>query len=362
MPTRTFRVVGSVTDTQTKKGISGLLVEVWNSPAPQHVVLGSAITDAQGQFDAAAVADVPTTPATGGATGVVPATLRVLQGKQLLTITGESNIPDLFKFKGPAVLQVHPDQPQVELKDHVTVEQVLTGLDFLRQSDFKGVFHEGRTRANSVRSLVTASLTAAAKKLVLKPVKPSTVRNSDVVNQDSLTAKRRLDQQQIKVASVQAYQPGLGTLGDVTSVSATLKPGDTVDLFEENGIVKSYRIQKASTAGNTTKLTADVSTLQGDVHTLQGRTQELDALKLSQQQQTDTITALQQKTALVDQLQAQLAKVQSDSAQKDQTITKLQNDVATVSRAHADLAAKITPERLVAIEDAVKKLQKPPTG
>ena len=361
MPTRTFRVVGSVTDTQTKKGISGLRVEVWNSPAAQHVVLGSAITDAQGQFDAAAVADVPPTPVTGGATGVVPATLRVFQGTQLLTITGQADIPDLFKFKGPAVLQVHPDQPQAELKDRVTVDQVLIGIDFLHQSDFKGVFHEGRTRASSVRSLVTASLTAAAKQFVLKPVKPPQVRNNDVVNQDSFTAQRRLEQQQIK-STVQPYQPGLGTLGDVTSVGATLKPGDTVQLFEQNGIVKSYRIQRASTAANTTQLTADVSSLQGEVHTLEGRTQEIDALKLSQQQQTETITALQQKTAQVDQLQAQLAKVQSDSAQKDQTITKLQNDVATVSKAHADLAAKVTPERLAAIEDAVKKLQKPPTG
>ena len=56
MPARTFRINGSVTDTQTKKGISGLRVEVWNSPSDQHSVLGSAITDAQGQFDIAAVA------------------------------------------------------------------------------------------------------------------------------------------------------------------------------------------------------------------------------------------------------------------------------------------------------------------
>jgi hypothetical protein len=347
-----------VTDTQTKKGLSGLRVEVWNSPAAQHAVLGSAVTDAQGQFDIASVADVPQEPA-GGSTGVVPATLRVFQGTQSLAISGQADIPDLFKFKGPAVLQVHPDQPQTELKDHVTVEQVLQGLDFLRQSDFKGLFSEGRTRARSVGSLVTASLTAAARKFVLKPVKPSQVRNSDVVNQDSNTAKRRLDQQQIKVASVQQYQPGLGTLGDVTSVGATLKPGDTVDLFEENGIVKSYRIQRAPKTGDTTKLATDVTSLQGDVHNLQTRTQEIDELKLSQLQQTDTITALQQKAAMVDQLQAQLAKVQSDSAAKDQTITKLQSDVATVSKAHADLAAKVSPERLAAIEESVKKLQRP---
>ncbi|MBZ5522162.1 MAG: hypothetical protein LAP21_07965 [Acidobacteriia bacterium] len=370
MPTRTFRVFGSVADTQTKKGISGLRVEVWNSPAAAHLILGSGLTDVQGQFDIAAVAEVTQGTATGGAgaaaggsTGVVPATIRIFQGQQSLPISGQPDIPDLFKYKGPTALQVHPDQPQAVLKDRVTVAQAFQGVDFIHKSDFRGLFQEGRSRASSVGSLVTASLLAAAKSTVAKPMKPAPVRNSDVVNQDSLTAQRRLNQQQIK-STVQPYQPGLGTLGDVTSVSRTLKPGDTVVLYQQNGIVKSYQIQKAATpaAADTTKLSSDLTSLQGEVHTLEGRNQEIDALKSSQQQQTDTITALQQKAALVDGLQAQLAKVQSDSAQKDQTIAKLQSDVATVTRAHADLAAQITPARLAALEDSVKKLQKPPTG
>lgn len=363
MPTRTFRVNGSVTDTQTKKGISGLRVEVWDSPAAQHAVLGSGVTDGQGLFDVPAVANVVEGPAGGvgvpvGSTGVVPATVRIFQGQQSLAISGQPDIPDLFKFKGPMALQVHPAQPDAVLKDRITVAQAFQGIDFIHQSDFKGAFNEGRTRASAVGSLLTASLAAAAKKVVSNPIKPSTVRNSDVVNQDSLTAQRRLEQQQIK-STVQPYQPGLGTLGDVTSVAATLKPGDTVQLFEQNGIVKSYRIQRATTATDTTKLATDVTALQGEVVTLETRTKEIDTLKASQQQQVDTITALQQKAALVDTLQAQLAKVQSDSAAKDQTIAKLQNDVATVTKAHTDLAAQISPQRLSALEDAVKKLQRP---
>jgi hypothetical protein len=366
VPTRTFRVFGSVSDTQTKKAITGLRVEVWNSAAAAHLILGSGLTDAQGQFDVAAVADVPQGPVTAtgapaaGSTGVVPATLRVFQGQQSLAISGQPDIPDLFKYKGPTALQVHPDQPQATLKDRLTVAQVFQGLDFLHQSDFKGVFHEGRARASSVGSLLKASLASAAKNAVLKPLKPSPVRNTDVVNQDSQTAQRRLGQQQIK-STVQPYQPGLGTLGDVTSLGRTLKPGDNVVLYQQDGIVKSYQIQRAAApaAADTTKLSADLTSLQGEVHTLEGRNQEIDALKTSQQQQTDTITALQQKAALVDTLQAQLAKVQSDSAAKDTTIAKLQNDVATVTKALSDLAAQLSPQRLSALEDAVKKLQRP---
>jgi len=366
VPTRTFRVFGSVSDTQTKKGIAGLRVEVWDSPAAQHVLLGSAVTDAQGSFEVPVVVDVPQGPVTapgalaGGSTGVVPATLRVFQGQQSLSISGQPDIPDLFKYKGPTALQVHPDQPQAALKDHLTVEQVFQGLDFFHQSDFKGVFHEGRARASSVGSLLKASLAAAAKNAVLKPLKPAPVRNTDVVNQDSQTAQRRLDQQQIK-STVQPYQPGLGTLGDVTSLSRTLKPGENVVLYQQNGIVKSYQIQKAAApaAADTSKLSADLTSLQGEVLTLEGRTKDIDALQVAQKQQTDTLTALQQKTALVDTLQAQLAKVQSDSAAKDATIAKLQNDVASVTKAHSDLAAQISPQRLSVLEDAVKKLQRP---
>ncbi len=366
MPTRTFRVFGSVSDTQTKKGIAGLRVEVWNSAAAAHLILGSGLTDAQGQFDVAAVADVPQGPVTavgvpaGGSTGVVPATLRVFQGQLSLSISGQPDIPDLFKYKGPTALQVHPDQPQAALTDRLTVAQVFQGIDFLHQSDFRGVFQEGRARVSSVGSLLKASLATAAKNAVLKPLKPAPVRNTDVVNQDSQTAQRRLNQQQIN-STVQPYQPGLGTLGDVTSLSRTLKPGDNVVLFQQNGIVKSYQIQKAAApaAADTTKLSADLTSLQGEVLTLEGRTKDIDALQVAQKQQTDTLTALQQKAALVDTLQAQLVQVQSDSAAKDTTITKLQNDVATVTKAHSDLAAQISPQRLSALEDAVKKLQKP---
>lgn len=359
MATRTFRVTGSVTDTQTKKGLQGLRVEVWNSPAAQHAVLGSAITDAQGNFDLAATADVPAT-AVGGSTGVVPATMRVFQGTTPLAVTGQADIPDLFKFKGPAVLQVHPEQPQKALTDRVTVEQVFQGLDFFQKSDFRGTFIEGRERASSVGSLLTSSLMSAAKKFSAKPIQPSKVRNTDIVNQDSQTAQRRLDQQKVKVAEVKPYQPGLGTIGDATSLSRTVKEGDTVTLYQENGIVKSYTIQSTKpTPANTTKLTADVASLQNDVQTKQ---QAIDALKAQQEQQNTTITALQQKAAMVDQLQAQLAKVQTESAQKDQTITKLQSDVASVTKAHSDLAAAISPTRLAALEESVKKLQRPPTG
>lgn len=367
MPTRTFRINGSVTDTQTKKGISGLRVEVWNSPADQHSVLGSGVTDVQGQFDISAVADVPDTPtpttaagvplgATGGSTGVVPATLRVFQGAVSLAITGKPDIPDLFKFKGPAVLQVHPAAPQTQLKDHITTVQARQGITFITKSDFAGIYREGRNRVLSVGSLLTSSLKAAAGGLSLKPLQAPQVRHTDIVNQDSLTAQRRLTAQQVNVSAVLPYQPGLGTLTDVTSLSANLKAGDQVELYQQNGIVKAFKVIKPATV-TTTQLNTQVTTLQGEITTLQTKTAQIDQIQVTQQQQATNFTALQQKAALVDTLQTQITKMQADSATKDQTIAKLQSDLATVSKAQDQLSTTTT--RLSALEAAVTKLQKP---
>ena len=143
MPTRTFRVFGSVSDTQTKKGIAGLRVEVWNSAAAAHLILGSGLTDAQGQFDVAAVADVPQGPVTvaGAPPGVPPVWCRRRYGffraSNRCAISGQPDIPDLFKYKGPTALQVHPDQPQAALTDRLTVAQVFQGSIFCTSRIFE---------------------------------------------------------------------------------------------------------------------------------------------------------------------------------------------------------------------------------
>ena len=49
-------------------------------------------------------------------------------------------------------------------------------------------------------------------------------------------------------------------------------------------------------------------------------------------------------------------KVQSESAQKDQVITKLQSDVTTLQTTQASLA-KVSPDRVAALEATVLKLQ-----
>lgn len=385
MPVRTVRINGTVTDIKTQKPVGGVRVDVMSAVQGKPVTLGKGKTDGNGRFEIPADVDIKPGPA-GTATGVVPATLAMsLNGKALKT-KGDIKIPNLLAFERDAVIQVAvpaaapplpappPDQPPAggpttgdpgtgnqgsvdQGQDRITVPQILTGINFVHQSDFSGVFREGRDRVSSVGSLVFDSLKSAVKSVKVSPLKPSEVHNNDVINQDQQTATNRLGQKGIQVGSVLAYQPG-SNLGSIKSVASTIKPGDTVDLYEENGVVKAYQIRKPVTpVADNTQLVGEVTNLQKDVRTLQQKNQEIDQVKAAQDSNSATLAELQRKAAAVDQLEAELAQMKKQSVQKDQLITQLQSDMANVRNAHAALEARISPDRLTALEERVRKLQ-----
>lgn len=368
MATRTFRVAGTAVDAQAKKPVANVRVEAWNIDKPQHVVLDTATTDAQGRFQLVMQAEVGAVGAGPGAktTNTVPAVLKVFQGNQILAATGDTAIPNLLMFNRAAVLQVQlpPAPAQPPKKDHVTAAQVLAATTFVKRSDFRGVFNETRDRATSLGSVLMDSLKSAAGSFAMKPLQVSTVRSRDVIGQDPTTASQRLEQQKIAVGQVIPYQPSLmNALNVTTSTPHNLKPGDKVNLLVQNGVVRGYQVVSAPAApgGGTAVLTGQVNTLQANVQVLQTKTDDLEQFKTTQQASSATtgteITALQQKAAMVDQLQAQLVRVQQDSAQKDQTITALQKQVTDVQSAHNALASQLAPARIAALEEAVRKLQ-----
>src|SRR5215472_12272718 len=153
MPTRTFRVAGTVIDGQAKKPVPNVRVEAWNNDTPQHVVMDTATADAQGRFQLVMQADV-------GAVGVgpkakavttVPVVIKVFRANQLLAATGDTSIPNLLTFNRAAALQVQLQAPPQPVKtDRVSAAQVLTAVTFVKRSDFMGVFNETRDRATSL--------------------------------------------------------------------------------------------------------------------------------------------------------------------------------------------------------------------
>ena len=190
MPTRTFRIVGSVSDAESQKPVPNLLVQATDTTETQSV-LGSGTTDGQGRFQIVAEAEVP-------ANGIIPAKLGVFQGTQPLAATGDTSIPNLFGFDRTAALQVQLATVDQPLTDHVTINQVFTAMNFVQQSDFVGTFREGRDRTTAVGSVLMDSLKTAVKSIGMpNPLQPSAVRNRDVINQDPTTAQRRLAQQNV---------------------------------------------------------------------------------------------------------------------------------------------------------------------
>jgi len=361
-------VAGTVADAQAKKPVANVRVEAWNNDTPQHVVMDAATADALGRFQLVMEAEVGMVGGTGTAVtvvNVVPVVLKVFQANQPLKATGDTSIPNLLTFNRAAVLQVtQPTALQSTKKDRVTAPQALNALNFVTRSDFVGVFKEGRDRATAVGTMLLDSLKSAVGSVVVKPLQVSTVRNRDVINQDPKTASQRLEQQNIAVGQVVTYQPGLGTaFTAATSLPKTLKPGDKVNLLVQNGVVRGYEIvtPAATTGTGAAPLATEVNTLQANIQVLQTKTDDLEQFKTTQQVTTATtssdVAVLQQKAALVDQLQAQLNRVQQDSTQKDQTISSLLKQVTDVQAAHNALAAQLTPARIAALEDAVRKLQ-----
>jgi hypothetical protein len=357
-------VAGTVADAQTRKPVPNVRVEAWNNDTPQHAVLDAATTDATGRFQLVIETEVGAVGPGGTVINVVPAVLKVFQNNQMLQATGDTSIPNLLAFDRAAILQVQPVAPKTVATDRITAPQALMALNFVQRSDFAGVFREGRDRASSLGTILMDSFKSAVTSVALKPIHPSAVRNRDVINQDPKTATQRLQEQNIAVGQVVPYQPGLVTaFTAATSLPKTLKPGDKVNLLVQDGVVRGYQIvtpPKTASPG-TEGLTTEVNALNANVQLLQTKTDDLEQFKASQQATaaatSGEITALQQKAALVDQLQTQLARVQQDSAQKDQTISALQKQVTDVQAAHNALATQLTPARIAALEDAVRKLQ-----
>lgn len=408
MPLRTFRIVGQVTDENTKKGVPGLRVEAWNRDGTDHAVLGSGSTDEQGHFAIAASAD----PA-GAVGGLLPAVLKVLDGDKSLPTTGPSAIPDLFSQSSLISLQVQMPVHETERVDRISVPQLLSAVDFIRLSDFSGIFQEGKDRTFAAGNLFIDTLKRTLSQIELEPLQAPSVRNRDVLYQDPTTATQRLGAQGIAVEEVKPYRKDFESFGTIPSLAANLKKGDRVQLYEEDGVVKAYGVARSSKRvdpGTVNQIGDNLKKVQAEATTNTAAVNQMgDDLKKVQAAADANVTAVNQmadslkkmradseaNTVAVKQIGDNLKKVQADAdarttamtqmtndlrkmqtdasasarqvddlraqlAQRDATIADLRGELGRVQKSFTDLTAQqVKPERLAAIEEALRKLQAP---
>jgi hypothetical protein len=316
---RLYRVTGTVTDAKSHKAVVNIRVEAWDRESGQAVIFGKAVTDASGQYQITIDESVFGSAAPSKIPDIF---LKAFSGSTPLTATGSTVLQGgpALSAETTANLQVDMSQFQPAPKDQLTSAQVLNGIDFFHFSDFKGVFREGRDRTGAANSTLLESARQILSGVNLTPLKPPAVRSRDVINQDPATAQTRLQAQGVTVNQVRRYQPGTDVINSTTTLAAEVKPGDKVDLLEENGMVRGYVIVKPVVP---TVSPGDVRQLQSDVQSLQTQVAQV-------QTSTSDIATLKTKAALVDQLQAQLTTLQQQSAQKDTVIAALQTRLTAV--------------------------------
>jgi len=336
---RLYRISGTVTDAKSRKAVANIRVETWDRDSGQPVIFGKAVTDASGHYQITIDESV-----FGSAAPIrIPDIfLKAFSGSTALTATGSTVLKGglALSTETTANLQVDMSQFQPAPQDRLTSAHVLSGIDFVHFSDFKGVVQEGSDRTGAASSTLLESARQMLSGVKLTPLKPPAVRSRDVINQDPVTAQTRLQAQGVTVNQVRQYQPGSDVISSTTTLAAAVKPGDKVDLLEENGMIRGYVIVKPLAP---TVNPDDVKQLQSDVQNLQTQVAQVQTTTANTAQMSSDIATLKTKAALVDQLQAQLTTLQQQSAQKDTVIAGLQT-------------------RLTAVETNVQKLQPQKTG
>lgn len=324
---RNYRIVGRVVDRASRKGIPQLTVEAWDRDTRYHDMLGSQVTGAEGEF---AIAFDDTYFGDYAPDRAPDVFFKLLRDGKPIHSTFDAPLTNLREGVTQVTLEIGAAAMPEPGKDRVRTQQVVRAARFIRQSDFKGVFNEQRDKAAMFGGFLAAVGGKALAGFEFEPLKPSGVRTTQVVGQDTTSAKANLLAQQVQVTDVKTFDPktDADAVRALADFPVRLKAGDQVRLYEENGTVRYYAIVKPVAATDVNAET--VARLDREVKDLRG--EEMSTLK------------------------AELAAVRQSAADKDAQIEQLRTELADTQRAQRELATRVSPDKLEALERQVKLL------
>ena len=127
-------------------------------------------------------------------------------------------------------------------KNRVNAAQARKVGAFLTQSDFKGVMTQVKSQVGTSFGVLGSSIMDSISKIDLKPLKVS-VQADNIVDNNVEVAGQNLTDQNIQY-QVMDYKPGINKdlLQSAISVQPVLRPGESVNLYQEDGVVKYYSI------------------------------------------------------------------------------------------------------------------------
>ncbi len=357
----TYRISGRVIDRKTGRGVPGLRVEAWDKDTKYHDMLGVEATDARGSFqlafDEAYFGDF--------APDRLPDLFfKVFSGRKLITSTEDSVMWNVAPGDTSVTIEIDVPQPPPARRDRVQATQVLTGIDFVKHSDFKGIGRETRDRTSIFGGVLGDMV---KNRFAAGPLQSPQTRARDVVGQDVAAAESSLAARQVTVNSVKAYEPGLNTrsLATLTRFPVQLKPGDKVDLYkDEQGKVRYYSVVRDPAVGaspaDVERLDTEVKAIRSDMSKIDTVSAEVAEIKSAQEQGDEqlagAVTAIEQQQTDLARLDQELKAARKESAAKDAEIAALREEVTTLRADQAQFMAKVSPDRIKRIEDDLKLL------
>ena len=201
-------------------------------------------------------------------------------------------------------------------KNRLTTVQGFAIGKFLAQSDFTGLFTQTKSQIGTSFAVFGDAIVNSISKVNLTPIKVP-VQSSKIVNNDLPTATRQLTDQNIKY-NVMDYNPALNAdlITNFSGYASALKPGQTVNLYQQNGVVKYYSVVPANVTPPAAAPSPQVeSVIQRPI--------------LSPLAPPDDIAKMQED----------LTAMQNNSAEKDKQIALLTAQLAAVTKDQADMKA-----------------------
>lgn len=359
-----YEILGRVVEQRSRKPVGNVRLEAWDRDTRFHDMLGISFTDDEGRFSLAFDSEYF---GDYGGDRLPDVFFKLLRDGRLLQSTFDRPLPNLQPGTTRVELEVPDAAPPKPGKDYVSTGQVLAGLRFWRESDFRGVFNENRDKARLVGQVLMRAAGRTLEEFELKPLRPDGARTHDVVGRDPQTARTNLARNGVEVEEVVAYQPGAdaATVKSLTAFPLALKANDRVRLYTDtDGTVRYYAVVRppaaSADAGQVQAIAADVQDLKAERQQAAQVESELTQLKALHEQSAREAAAREETVKAqaeeLTRVKAELAAVQNVAAKKDLELKKLRADFTTMQNAQQDFTQRFAPERLVKMERELTRL------
>lgn len=308
-----YIVTGRVLNAISKEGIYNLKVEAWDKDEKYNDLVGVCMTDIDGNFEITFDMSYFREYAPETSPDLF---FKVYRAKEFLKSTEDDIIWNANQKVEVEILVELPAE-RAEGKDYVSSEFVFNATKFAVSSDFSGlIFQTGSKVKNSTR-LATSMFAKTFSNFNINPLKMTSPVMDDVLGKDVEEAKSNFESKDIEVNEVLEYDPRLkkDSIKDIYSMPVNIKPGQKVNLYQENGKILYYKIVDVEKQSN-----ADM------VGKIEKQQKEIASLKTEIQ---ETKTASLKKDKQIESLKGQLESIQKDQVEMRDILTRLDTKKGT---------------------------------